>query len=218
MNLSPVQSSVRQVPGARSRINQSQGARARTEGPEVRTQGGGRERERRYPFETRSTGGDIWTKTQNLRSARKGEVKTERRRDGKTCTRDARRGETRCGATRRGEARDETRRDETRLGGGRNEEARGEARGGGAQRDQARRGADTRVEHTGRREGESSRRGTEVGIDRRRKDCRDERGGSPAAQAPLRRRHIDSSGKSLQNGRRRSIPSLLFVRGRLPSI
>ncbi|KYQ51636.1 hypothetical protein ALC60_09255, partial [Trachymyrmex zeteki] len=43
------------------------------------------------------------------------------------------------------------------------------------------------------------------------------RGGSPAAQAPLRRRHIDSSGKSLQNGRRRSIPSLLFVRGRLPS-
>ncbi|EZA56677.1 hypothetical protein X777_02281, partial [Ooceraea biroi] len=41
-------------------------------------------------------------------------------------------------------------------------------------------------------------------------------GGSPAAQAPLRRRHIDSSGKSLQNGRRRSIPSLLFVRGRLP--
>lgn len=69
-----------------------------------------------------------------------------------------------------------------------------------------------------RGEGESSRRGTEVGIDRRRKDCRDERGGSPAAQAPLRRRHIDSSGKSLQNGRRRSIPSLLFVRGRLPSI
>ena len=43
-------------------------------------------------------------------------------------------------------------------------------------------------------------------------------GGLPAAQAPLRRRHIDSSGKSLQNGRRRSIPSLLFVRGRLPSI
>ena len=43
-------------------------------------------------------------------------------------------------------------------------------------------------------------------------------GGLPAAQAPLRRRHIDSSGKSLQNGRRRSIPSLLFLRGRLPSI
>lgn len=43
-------------------------------------------------------------------------------------------------------------------------------------------------------------------------------GGLPAAQAPLRRRHIDSSGKSLQNGRRRSIPSLLFVRGRLSSI
>ncbi|EGI68353.1 hypothetical protein G5I_02996 [Acromyrmex echinatior] len=43
-----------------------------------------------------------------------------------------------------------------------------------------------------------------------------ERGGSPAAQAPLRRRHIDSSGKSLQNGRRRSIPSLLFVRAPEP--
>lgn len=43
-------------------------------------------------------------------------------------------------------------------------------------------------------------------------------GGLPAAQAPLRRRHIDSSGKSLQNGRRRSIPSLLFVRDRLSSI
>lgn len=86
-------------------------------------------------------------------------------------------------------------------------------------KNEARRRAPRRGKKDPRRgEGESSRRGTEVGIDRRRKDCRDERGGSPAAQAPLRRRHIDSSGKSLQNGRRRSIPSLLFVRGRLPSI